>query len=123
VTDARSGGGPWRDPTIVVTGGTSGIGRQFAIHFATAGAKVIACGRNDMALLKLQTEPPTIEAVHAQMVVKQLVRAGSRSDIPDRLLRLQTGLLSATSAAATSRGSLALASTSWRQWSVCIAAI
>jgi short-subunit dehydrogenase involved in D-alanine esterification of teichoic acids len=55
VTDARSEGGPWRDRTIVVTGGTSGIGRQFAIWFAAEGAKVIACGRNDMALRKLQT--------------------------------------------------------------------
>ena len=67
MTDARSGGGPWRDRTIVVTGGTSGIGRQFAIHFAAEGAKVIACGRNDMALRKLQTEHPTIETVQCDM--------------------------------------------------------
>jgi short-subunit dehydrogenase involved in D-alanine esterification of teichoic acids len=47
----------------MVTGGTSGIGRQFAIWFAAEGAKVLACGRNDVALRKLQTEHPTIEAV------------------------------------------------------------
>jgi len=54
---------PWRNRTFLVTGGTFGIGRQFAIHFAAEGAKVIACGRNDMALRKLQIEYPTIEAV------------------------------------------------------------
>jgi short-subunit dehydrogenase involved in D-alanine esterification of teichoic acids len=47
----------------MVTGGTLGIGRQFAIWFAAEGAKVLACGRNDVALRKLQTEHPTIEAV------------------------------------------------------------
>ncbi len=75
VTDARSGGGPWRDRTIVVTGGSSGIGRQFAIHFAVEGAKVIACGRNDMALRKLQTEHPTIETVQCDITARPNVLA------------------------------------------------
>ena len=75
MTDARSGGGPWRDRTIVVTGGSSGIGRQFAIHFAVEGAKVIACGRNDMALRKLQTEHPTIETVQCDIAVRPNVLA------------------------------------------------
>ena len=70
MTDARSGGGPWRNRTILVTGGTSGIGRQFAIHFAAEGAKVIACGRNDMALRKLQTEHPTIEAIQCDITAR-----------------------------------------------------
>jgi uncharacterized oxidoreductase len=67
VTDARSGGDLWRDRTIVVTGGTSGIGRQFAIRFATEGANVIACGRDAMALRQLQTEHPTIEAIQCDI--------------------------------------------------------
>ena len=75
MTDARSGGGPWRDRTIVVTGGSSGIGRQFAIHFAVEGAKVIACGRNDMALRKLQTEHPTIDTVQCDITVRPNVLA------------------------------------------------
>ncbi|MGA9014676.1 MAG: SDR family NAD(P)-dependent oxidoreductase, partial [Acetobacteraceae bacterium] len=75
MTDARSGGGPWRDRTIVVTGGSSGIGRQFAVHFAAEGAKVIACGRNDIALRELRTEHPTIETVQCDITVRQNVLA------------------------------------------------
>ena len=75
MTDARSGRGPWRDRIIVVTGGTSGIGRHFAIHFAAEGAKVIACGRNDMALRELQRERPTIEAIQCDITARSNVLA------------------------------------------------
>ena len=59
----------------MVTGGTSGIGRQFAIWFAAEGAKVLACGRNDGALRKLQTEHPTIEAVQCDITARPNVLA------------------------------------------------
>ena len=59
----------------MVTGGTSGIGRQFAIWFAAEGAKVLACGRNDVALRKLQTEHPTIEAVQCDITARPNVLA------------------------------------------------
>ena len=75
MTDARSGGGPWRNRTILVTGGTSGIGWQFAIHFAAEGAKVIACGLNDMALRKLQAEHPRIEAIQCDITARPNVLA------------------------------------------------
>jgi uncharacterized oxidoreductase len=75
VTDARSAGGSWRGRIIVVTGGTSGIGRQFAIHFATESARVIVCGRNDVALRKLQTEHSTIETVQCDITARSNVLA------------------------------------------------
>ena len=75
MTDTHSTGGPWRDRIIVVTGGTSGIGREFAIHFATEGARVIACGRNAIALRQLQTEHPTIEVVQCDIAVRSNVLA------------------------------------------------
>src|SRR4051795_12981418 len=70
MTDARSAGAPWRDRTIVGTGGTSGIGRQFAIRFAAEGAKVLACGRNNMALGKLHTEHPTIDVIRCDITAR-----------------------------------------------------
>ena len=75
MTDAHSTGGPWRDRIIVVTGGTSGIGREFAVHFATDGARVITCGRSDVALRQLQTEHPTIEVIRCDIAVQPNVLA------------------------------------------------
>jgi short-subunit dehydrogenase involved in D-alanine esterification of teichoic acids len=50
------------------------VGR-FAIWFAAEGAKVLACGRNDVALRKLQTEHPTIEAVQCDITARPNVLA------------------------------------------------
>jgi uncharacterized oxidoreductase len=91
VTDAHPTGGPWRDRIIVVTGATSGIGREFAVHFATDGTRVIACGRNDMALRQLQTEHPTIDVVQCDIAVRSNVLAlvetiRDRCDVVDVLV-------------------------------------
>ena len=91
MTDAHSTGGPWRDRIIVVTGATSGIGREFAVHFATDGTRVIACGRNDMALRQLQTEHPTIDVVQCDIAVRSNMLAlvetiRDRCDVVDVLV-------------------------------------
>lgn len=39
---------------IVITGATSGIGKQLALDYAAAGHHVVACGRNQEALQQLQ---------------------------------------------------------------------
>src|ERR1700730_8579035 len=44
---------------VLVTGGTSGIGRDTAIHFAKAGAKVMVAGRREME------GKETVEAIRA----------------------------------------------------------
>ena len=65
----------WRDRVVVVTGGTSGIGREFAVRLAADGAKVIACGRNETALRGLQAEYPAIEALRCDVSVRPDVLA------------------------------------------------
>ena len=75
MTDARTAGSPWHDRTVVVTGGTPGIGRQFACRFAAEGAKVLACGRNSMALDKLQAEYSKIDVVQCDITVRPDVLA------------------------------------------------
>ena len=65
----RSYGRAWRDRVVVVTGGTSGIGREFALRLAAEGAKVIACARNEVALRELHTRFPQIEAIRCDVTV------------------------------------------------------
>jgi uncharacterized oxidoreductase len=50
----------WKGRSILVTGGTSGIGKGFAERLAVSGAKVLVTGRNEAALTALQAEHPSI---------------------------------------------------------------
>ncbi|RUO62259.1 SDR family NAD(P)-dependent oxidoreductase [Pseudidiomarina insulisalsae] len=43
---------------ILITGGTSGIGKQLAQDYARAGHHVVACGRNEDALKQLEETYP-----------------------------------------------------------------
>ena len=65
----RSYGRTWRDRVVVVTGGTSGIGREFALRLAAEGAKVIACARKEVTLRELHTRFPQIEAIRCDVTV------------------------------------------------------
>jgi len=44
--------------SVLITGATSGIGKQLAQDYADAGAKVIACGRNRQVLQELEDYSP-----------------------------------------------------------------
>ncbi len=65
----RFDGRAWRDRVVVVTGGTSGIGREFAVRLAGEGATVIACARREVALRELHTHYPQIEAIRCDVTV------------------------------------------------------
>lgn len=43
---------------VLITGASSGIGRQLALDYAADGNQVIVCGRNDDALSELQKQYP-----------------------------------------------------------------
>lgn len=47
---------------VLITGATSGIGRQLALDYAEQGWHVIACGRNENALSKLSQQSANITA-------------------------------------------------------------
>lgn len=63
---------------VLITGATSGIGRDAALRFAQAGLRVIATGRD---LAKLAALPPTVRTVQLDVVdPDSLARAVARVD-------------------------------------------
>jgi len=55
----------FNDKVVIVTGGSSGIGRAAALRFAEAGAKVVITGRRAAALDEAAGDHPNITAVVA----------------------------------------------------------
>ena len=67
--------GAWRGRIVVVTGGTSGIGRAFVVRLAAEGARVIACARNETALRELKARYPAIEVFRCEITARLLETA------------------------------------------------
>jgi uncharacterized oxidoreductase len=71
-----------RDSTILVTGGTSGIGRALAVELDRAGHQVIICGRRVDRLTEVRQRSPRIVTRTCD-----LADAGQRQDLVDWLVQ------------------------------------
>ena len=60
-----------RDKVVIVTGGSSGIGRATARRFAEAGARVVVTGRRAAALEHAANDHPAISALVADAAAPQ----------------------------------------------------
>jgi len=52
--------GEFTDKVVIVTGGSSGIGRAAALHFAAQGARVLITGRREKPLAEAAADHPNI---------------------------------------------------------------
>ena len=57
--------------TIVITGGSSGIGRATALQLALLGHQVVAIGRNEERLTTLKSQHKTIEIINADIATQE----------------------------------------------------
>jgi len=70
------------DNTILITGGTSGIGLAFAEEFLKLGNKVIICGRRREKLNALKKQHPELIAIACD-----IADAGNREDLYNMILK------------------------------------
>ncbi len=61
----------WKNIKILITGGTSGLGRALAKQLVAAGAAVAVLGRDKAKLLALKEEHPEIKIIQGDISVKE----------------------------------------------------
>jgi short-subunit dehydrogenase involved in D-alanine esterification of teichoic acids len=61
--------------TVLITGGSGGIGRALALRFLNAGNRVIVTGRDAGRLAALRAEQPALETIIADMADPQALAA------------------------------------------------
>ncbi|CAM2974458.1 SDR family oxidoreductase [Vibrio mytili] len=71
--------------SVLITGATSGIGRQLARDYADSGWHVIACGRNQSVLSELASASPNIETLRFDVTQYEdtLQALASLKSVPD----------------------------------------
>src|SRR4051794_38970870 len=75
------------DKVVLITGGSTGIGAAAALHFASAGARVLVTGRHEAALKESAARHPSIAYVVAD-IAKTAEAARSIEEVRSRYGRL-----------------------------------
>ena len=76
--------------TVLITGASSGIGRELARVFASQGWSLVLTARNETSLAKLKAELETRHQVQAQLLVQDLAKPDAASLIHAELARSKT---------------------------------
>lgn len=77
--------------TVLITGATSGIGKQLAIDYALNGYQVIACGRNNDVLNELTQSNENLSALNFDITDKLAVKEAANTITSVDLVILNAG--------------------------------
>ena len=72
-------------PTVLVTGATAGIGREFVRQFAERGYDVVAVARTESRLAELAAETRSRYGVEVEVVVADLVDRAALESVAERV--------------------------------------
>ncbi|RRJ84025.1 SDR family oxidoreductase [Aestuariirhabdus litorea] len=74
-----------KEMQVLLTGATGGIGRETALQLASAGARVLALGRNEQELRELLVELPQLNPLPHRYLCLDICEAQQRQDLIDQL--------------------------------------
>ncbi len=63
----------WKNKNVVITGGTSGLGKELVMQLINKGANILTVARDQVKLDKLKTEIPTVIIVKGDISDKDLI--------------------------------------------------
>lgn len=78
---------------VLITGATSGIGRELALQFGRAGFNLVICGRREALLIELATQLFDRYEVEAIPMIGDLTKAEDLKQLKDETAHLPLGIV------------------------------